>query len=64
MKCVRHRDGWCVVHPSLRNIPPRELAERDNVETLCGMVVILPGGVEHRRPTCEECKAALRKEVK
>jgi hypothetical protein len=32
---------------------------QDNVRTLCGYNVILPGGINTRHPDCPECLAKL-----
>jgi len=56
--CVQHREGWCAVAEGAGM--PGEMA--DNVETLCGMVIVLPFGMEEREPTCEECKAKLEEQ--
>jgi hypothetical protein len=51
--CVKHQDGWCLVRGG-----KKPAANADQVPTLCEYVVILPGGVEKRDPTCAECLLA------
>lgn len=54
MWCAKHRHGWCAV------VPDEEPEEgTDGVDTLCGYVITLPGGFDHRTPDCDECLAAL-----
>jgi hypothetical protein len=49
--CARHRDGWCAVKPN------KKFDEgATSVPTKCGHFVILPGGMDKRQPTCDECR--------
>lgn len=54
--CVRHRDGWCAASRQSRK--PAE--GTNSVPTKCKHFVILPGGIDRRVPTCEECLEVLR----
>ena len=56
--CVRHRNGWCAALEE--GALPEDMA--DNVDTLCGMVVVLPFGFEEREPTCSECLKIMERE--
>jgi hypothetical protein len=49
--CVQHRDGWCMTSRQAR--PPREGAGL--IRTKCGCFVVLPWGLEKRRPDCKNC---------
>ena len=53
--CVRHRDGWCIRKDESK--AARDAEDFTAVETLCDHWITLPGGMERRRPTCEECKS-------
>lgn len=63
-ECVRHFGSeakpftyeWCAVKGNRR---PNE--EDFNVRTLCGFFVILPLGLEKRKPTCPDCLKKLRR---
>jgi hypothetical protein len=54
--CVRHRGGWCAT--SRKTPPPDDVA---NQRTVCRHYVVLPWGIEWRRPTCPDCIAVLTK---
>lgn len=56
MWCVKNQGGWCIIADG-KPFPESQ----DCVETVCGMVIILPWGCEKREPTCDDCKK-MRKE--
>jgi hypothetical protein len=53
---VEHREGSCATKSGKQH---RDSAT--NVRTLCGGVVVLPGGSRQGEPECPDCRAALRR---
>ena len=59
--CVQHIEGWCIRKDESKEA--RKAEDFTATETLCERWITLPGGMERRRPTCEECKAVERQEA-
>lgn len=48
--CVRHETGWCATGRKTK--PPEDALQ---VKTICRHWIILPWGIDWRKPTCPDC---------